>query len=201
MSGQAPPENMPSQPPKQEAYAKHTLRNPVTRNLSEFAVADTPGTAGSEGTCSDYMSYHPDGTRTTRTPFDGQNIGQPSALGRGVRGGKPTSERERQGTHYAAEGEAPEQNDNEDAEAQMETYGEGKVADAVERTRRRNASGSPHGRARGEVSLDGEEADLERKKAQQQVARQQVKDARQRGEDVDGLGAEQTGERKPAVEV
>jgi len=39
---------------------------------------------------------------------------------------------------------------------------------------------------RGEVSLEGAEGDLERKKAQQEVMRKQVMDARKRGEDVDG---------------
>ncbi|KAK3944357.1 hypothetical protein QBC46DRAFT_173683 [Diplogelasinospora grovesii] len=43
-----------------------------------------------------------------------------------------------------------------------------------------------HGRARGEVSLDGDEADLERKKAQQSLAREQAKEARRAGVDVDG---------------
>ena len=61
---------------------------------------------------------------------------------------------------------------------------EGKVAEAVRH--RRDTSGGPHGRVRGEFSFAGEEGDLERKKAQQEVLRTQVINARKRGEDVDG---------------
>ncbi|KAK4187137.1 hypothetical protein QBC35DRAFT_240632 [Podospora australis] len=196
------------QPPKEEAYTKHSQPNPMIRNLSEYAVADTPGTAGIGGSGNDYMSYHPhgnnasSGTTASRTPFDGarQGSAMPQPQERGVRGGKPTSERERRETHYAAEGKTTDkQNDNEDAE-QMATYAEGKVADAVQRARRRDTSGSPHGRVRGEISLSESEGDLERKKAQQEVARRQVMEARKHGENVDGR-AEENEPRKPVVEV
>ncbi|KAK0719066.1 hypothetical protein B0T21DRAFT_395989 [Apiosordaria backusii] len=155
-SGQSPSPSVPSQPPKSEAYTasatpKH-LRNPITRNLSEFAVADTPGTASPTANApgSDYLSCR-------RNPYN-QPSGNPTAesLERGVHGGKPTTERERRATHYEGEQDGKDtlQNENEDAQGKMETYGEGKVADAVERTRRRDTSGGPHGRVRGEALYD-----------------------------------------------
>ncbi|KAK0663911.1 hypothetical protein QBC41DRAFT_328962 [Cercophora samala] len=211
-SGQSPSASVPSQPPKSEAYNAGTgvnasasaapmhLRHPMTRNLSEFAVGDTPlatasPTANAPGT--DYLSCR-------RNPYS-QPSGNPTAgsLERGVHGGKPTTERERRATRYEGEqdsdGREALQNENEDAQGKMETYGEGEVADAVERTRRRETSGGPHGRVRGEVSFLGEEGDLERMKARQEVERTQIKKMRERGEDVDGRGGRE--ERKPSVEV
>ncbi|VBB87202.1 Putative protein of unknown function [Podospora comata] len=205
-SGQSPSGSVPSQPPKSEAYnagananpsaAPMHLRHPMTRNLSEFAVGDTPlatasPTANAPGT--DYLTCR-------RNPYN-EASGKPTAgsLGRGVHGGKPTSERERRATHYEGEGGEALQNENEDAQGKMETCGEGKVADAVERTRRRDTSGEPHGRVRGEVSFLGEDGDLERMKARQEVERTQIKKMRERGEDVDGRGGKE--ERKPSVEV
>ncbi|KAK4178031.1 hypothetical protein QBC36DRAFT_183668 [Triangularia setosa] len=204
ISGQSPSKSVPSQPPKPEAYtagaAPKNLRNPMTRNLSEFAVGDTPlatasPTANAPGT--DYLSC--------RRSHHNQPSGNPTTgpLERGVHGGKPTSERERRATHYEGEQDSGEreklQNENEDAQGKMETYGEGKVAKAIERTRRRDTSGEPHGRVRGEVSFLGEEGNLERKKAQQEVERAQIKKMREKGEDVDGWGGKE--KRKPSVEV
>ncbi|KAK4198045.1 hypothetical protein QBC40DRAFT_230828 [Triangularia verruculosa] len=202
-SGQSPSATVPPQPPKSEAYSTNAnpaasaaapmhLPNPMTRNLSEFAVGDTPlatasPTANSPGT--DYLSCR-------RNPYN-QPSGNPTA---GIHGGKPTSARERRATRYEGEGQETLQNENEDAQGKMETYGEGEVADAVERARRgRNTSGGPHGRVRGEVSLWGEEGSLERKKALQEVEREQIRRMRERGEDVDGRGGRE--ERKPGVEI
>jgi hypothetical protein len=115
-------------------------------------------------------------------------------LERGVRGGSgPVNDTERRETRYVNPGEVPEgtkQNENVDAEAQMEMYPEGKVADAVERKRGMQTQPQPqpqpqpqrarrgsvnvsaamgssppgglHGRGRGEVTLEAGEADLER---------------------------------------
>ncbi|KAL2195429.1 hypothetical protein P885DRAFT_79368 [Corynascus similis CBS 632.67] len=125
------------------------------RYLSEFAVADTPGTAGAEyanGGGGDYLQcrfvpinsqqqqqssgHH----RQSQNHQEGEG-GMPSALGRGVRGGSgPVDERERRETRYSYDDDSNQaaifkrENDNVDAgEGQMAMYAEGEVADAVER--------------------------------------------------------------------
>ncbi|KAK4167733.1 hypothetical protein QBC43DRAFT_311345 [Cladorrhinum sp. PSN259] len=189
MSAQSPSSSVPSQPPKAAAYSSAGAKpNPITRNLSECAVADSPGSSHAEGSSSgDYL--------TARRTADDQSSssGMPQSQERGVRGGAPTSERERRETHYASENsnqqETYETQDTNAEGEKMAPASEGKVADAVHHDRssqRRATSGSPHGRVRGEVSLDEVEGDLERKKAQQEVMRRQVMEARERGEDVDG---------------
>ncbi|KAK4107697.1 hypothetical protein N656DRAFT_802455 [Canariomyces notabilis] len=152
--------------------------------------------------------------------------GMPSALGHGVRGGEPTTERERQATGYAVAGNESgqvRQNDSVDADQQLETFAEGDVARAVAKKsgaqryqyndeNDTSQSGdlqleSLHGRGRGEVSLEANEADLERrvflisKKAQQSVAREQIKDARKMGVDVDGRGQTGPSGRQPRAEI
>ncbi|KAK0637441.1 hypothetical protein B0T17DRAFT_651998 [Bombardia bombarda] len=148
---------------------------------------------------------------STQPPPPPESSGIPSALARGIRGGGPANAREARGTQYtsAAGGSGggggggggghplrQKENANVDAE-QMASAGEGKVAHAVEgaaegarSSRRRRESSSQnerfHGRVRGEVTLDGDEADMERKKAQQSLAREQVKQDRREGKDVDG---------------
>ncbi|KAM7194473.1 hypothetical protein V8F20_007999 [Naviculisporaceae sp. PSN 640] len=52
--------------------------------------------------------------------------------------------------------------------------------------RRKSSAGQRHGRIRGEVSLGEDEAELERKKAQQSWDREQIQQARREGKDVDG---------------
>ncbi|KAK3505478.1 hypothetical protein B0T13DRAFT_410899 [Neurospora crassa] len=63
----------------------------------------------------------------------------------------------------------------------------------------REASGERHGRVRGEVSLEPSEADLERKKMQQSWKREEIKQARKAGKDVDGTSG--LSERQPRPEV
>lgn len=169
--------------------------NPM-RNLSEFAVADTPGTSGPahEHVGGDYLtsrfvptesaaaSPHPphQRRRETHAGEENQGGGMPTALGRGVPGGSgPVDDTERKATRYVdleeaeREGVADRQNENVDADAQMEMYAEGKVAHAVKGARRRAAEaqhargespagGGLHGRGRGEVTLQANEAGLER---------------------------------------
>ncbi|SPQ26202.1 5bf9e24b-d824-4808-8298-0023527227de [Thermothielavioides terrestris] len=141
--------------------------------------------------------------------------GMPGAVERGVRGGGTV-------VHEAAEQPAAERRaTNVDAQGKMApTYPEGQVAHAVEGARRdaeraraqaqaqgggsSGAGGCPgcmHGRGRGEVTLQANEAGLERKKQQQAAARKQVVDARRRGEDVDGRGLGGPSGRQPRAEV
>lgn len=132
----------------------------LTRNLSEFAVSDTP--APTPGPGGDYLAHH-----------HRREGGLPSALGQGIPGGSgPVDTREQEATHYMNEGEplATKQNENEDADEQMAPPAEGEVARAVEertaQSRRQDGGPSPspqaHGRARGEVTLEASEAGLER---------------------------------------
>ncbi|KAK4043852.1 hypothetical protein C8A01DRAFT_31952 [Parachaetomium inaequale] len=234
---------MPTQP-------HHPVKPSPMRNLSEYAVADTPGTAGPEFVgAGDYLQArfapisplavaggahtdpHGTGHQTHQggSAPDPKERGMPTALERGVRGGSgPVNDAERWGTRYVNPGEVPrgtKQNENVEAEAQMEMYPEGKVADAVERkrgmqtqtqthrarrgsvnvsaaaVRGRSPPGGLHGRGRGEVTLEAGEADLERKKQQQAAARKQVMDARKRGEDVDGRGTTGPSGRQPRAEI
>jgi len=171
MSAQSP-SGPPSQPQKGDAYIQKP--NPVERLPSENAVSDTPATSDPYGSGNDYISYR---SSSMSQPSEGQQP-NPQPQERGVRGGGPTNAREAKETHYANSnsnstyGSHPlreAQNANEDADDQMAPAGEGKVAHAVERAndragdaRRRESSAQRHGRTRGEVSLDGDEADLER---------------------------------------
>ncbi|KAK4239588.1 hypothetical protein C8A03DRAFT_32349 [Achaetomium macrosporum] len=223
---------MPVQPPNDDAYPS-TKPNPM-RNLSEYAVADTPGTCTPGPQRADYFrddSLHcesapapsddPDTNRHLPTTFgpettqssQGREGGMPTALERGARGSGPVNEKERRETRYVdveqgeQRGAVDEHNDNVDAEGKMAVYAEGEVAHAVERSQRRggseglSGSSSLHGRGRGEVMLEANEADLERKKQQQAAARKQVMDARKRGEDVDGRETSMTSRRYPSANI
>ena len=168
---------------------------------SENAVSDTPGTAGpdtSSSSATDYMTCR----RRPTDSFAGEGV--PTASARGIHGTDPRDYKD-----MTVEGARrhPLQQDvtAEEDMGGMAPEGEGKVADAVKGSSRRKGSGESesgqgwHGRGRGEVTLGGEEADLERKKAQQSWAREEVKAARREGRDVDG-GAGRSG-RQPDTEV
>ncbi|KAF4337872.1 hypothetical protein FBEOM_8237 [Fusarium beomiforme] len=75
--------------------------------------------------------------------------------------------------------EAPLQNDNENAE-QLATLSEGKVADAVKGTSSRDKS------RKNDIQIEDYASDIERKKAEQAEAREEIKAQRQAGVDVDG---------------
>ncbi|KAK5655762.1 hypothetical protein OQA88_5299 [Cercophora sp. LCS_1] len=187
MTGQSPSDA--PQPPASAAYT--SLRNPIQRNPSEQAVADTPATSGPYGSGNDYLEY-----RSASSSHPSQAEGQPQPQGRGVRGVDPRD--------YHTEEHPLRQNKNVDAE-QMAPEGEGDVARAVreqgehrgEQGQRRKSLSDWHGRRRGEVTLEGMEAGIERKKAQQSWAREEVKKKRMEGEDVDGS----TEQREPETEV
>ncbi|KAK0703878.1 hypothetical protein B0T26DRAFT_681501 [Lasiosphaeria miniovina] len=196
MSAQDP--SGPPQPPKAAAYA--LASNPVSHTADDFAVADTPGTSGFGGSGSDYMSYRSHKNPPPAPPTAGHE--------HGVHSEQPANAREARETSYASDPRGERQNDNEDAE-QMAPAGEGAVAHVVERRTRGSAAaashtrgeGAPHGRVRGEVTLDGGEAGVERKKAQQSLAREQVKAARREGKDVDGRGEGNFAGRQPHAEI
>ncbi|KAK0647052.1 hypothetical protein B0T16DRAFT_327848 [Cercophora newfieldiana] len=201
MSAQSP--SGPSQPPKSASIT--ALRNPITRIPSENAVADTPGTSGPEtGPCTSFFEYRK-ATDSSSPSFSEGGAPVPSALARGIHGTDPRDYHTvgGGGDSEGGRGHPLRQNENVDAEEQMAPEAEGKVADAVRRksgTQQGQGQGPEwHGRGRGEVTLEGDEADLERKKAQQSWARDEVKEARREGKDVDG-GLGSSG-RKPRAEV
>ncbi|KAL2020830.1 hypothetical protein VTK56DRAFT_7923 [Thermocarpiscus australiensis] len=222
MSAQSP--TGPPQPPKSEAYTLDKP-NPVTRTLPEYAVADTPGTSGPEFTGPDYLECRsPPPPPPTQSASESQT--QTQTQTQGCLGGTPmpaplehgVDEHARRATrHYAGdkeegegegEAETTKQNENVDAEQKMATYAEGQVAHAVEGQARKRGSKNAgaggeglHGRGRGEVPLEPNEADLERKKAQQSVAREQIKEARSKGYDVDGRGTSGPSGRQPRAEI
>ncbi|KAG7117400.1 hypothetical protein HYQ46_011113 [Verticillium longisporum] len=105
----------------------------------------------------------------------------PSSLGYGVQGSGPVDETERRNTEYAAPGAGTKGPENPNVEAeQLETFAEGKVADAVDRK-----SGTQL--AEGETVTDQSFTDdLERKKREQASAREAIKEQRGSGVDVDG---------------
>ncbi|KAH6970019.1 hypothetical protein HG530_012042 [Fusarium avenaceum] len=82
-------------------------------------------------------------------------------------------------SRVSKQGEAPLQNDNEDAE-QMATFAEGKVADAVKETSTRDKP------RKDDIQIEDFSSDLERKKAEQAEAREDIKAQRQAGVNVDG---------------
>ncbi|KAM0248223.1 hypothetical protein ACHAP5_003605 [Fusarium lateritium] len=82
-------------------------------------------------------------------------------------------------SQMSKQGEAPLQNDNEDAE-QLATLAEGKVADAVKGTSTRDKP------RKDDIKIEDFSSDLERKKAEQAEAREDIKAQRQAGVDVDG---------------
>ncbi|KXX82637.1 hypothetical protein MMYC01_201083 [Madurella mycetomatis] len=139
---------------------------PITRNLSEFAVSDTPATtSGTEGSGADYLDYRSHNLQQTHGGGGGSGSGNEG----------PKSQGKRRSTHCQSGGDEAgetEQNENVDADEQMATLAEGEVARAVERkagTQSKHRSGrmlkssrSPHGRGRGEVTLEANEAGLER---------------------------------------
>ncbi|CAF3483151.1 hypothetical protein SNK03_012704 [Fusarium graminearum] len=77
------------------------------------------------------------------------------------------------------QGEAPLQNYNEDAE-QLATLAEGKVADAVKKTSTRDQP------RKDDIKIEDYTSDLDRKKAEQAEAREEIKAQRKAGVDVDG---------------
>lgn len=79
-----------------------------------------------------------------------------SSLGRGVRGGQPVDATEARNSN-PGKAEHENENANADAEQQMATFGEGEVADAVERK-----SGTQKAPGDGEVKFDDYASDLDR---------------------------------------
>ncbi|EAA29850.2 hypothetical protein GE21DRAFT_3835 [Neurospora crassa] len=92
------------------------------------------------------------------------------------------------------EGEGEKEGEKE-GEAGSDHHGRERMGSASQR----EASGERHGRVRGEVSLEPSEADLERKKMQQSWKREEIKQARKAGKDVDGTSG--LSGRQPRPEV
>ncbi|CEI70166.1 hypothetical protein FVEN_g12173 [Fusarium venenatum] len=82
-------------------------------------------------------------------------------------------------SQVSKQGEAPLQNYNEDAE-QLATLAEGKVADAVKKTSTRDQP------RKDDIKIEDYTSDLDRKKAEQAEAREEIKSQRKEGVDVDG---------------
>ncbi|RSL69590.1 hypothetical protein CEP53_002181 [Fusarium sp. AF-6] len=78
-----------------------------------------------------------------------------------------------------SQGKALNENDNVEAE-QLATLSEGKVADAVKKTSGRDKP------RKDDIQIEDYTSDLERKKAEQAEAREQIKAQRRAGVDVDG---------------
>ncbi|KAF9874976.1 hypothetical protein CkaCkLH20_07670 [Colletotrichum karsti] len=162
--------SVPSQPPKAEAYT--TTSNPATGNPAEKAAAQQSESSARDAV----LGRAPIPQSQSRTADDAV----PSSLGQGVHSSGPVDATEERNTAYSSSGndDGPE-NPNVEAE-QMETLAEGKVADAVDR--KSGAQKAPG----QEVQFDDDASGLERKKREQQEAREAVKEARREGVDVDG---------------
>ncbi|RSL58819.1 hypothetical protein CEP54_007580 [Fusarium duplospermum] len=78
-----------------------------------------------------------------------------------------------------SQGKVLNQNDNVEAE-QLATLSEGKVADAVKKTSGRDKP------RKDDIQIEDYTLDLERKKAEQAEAREEIKAQRRAGVDVDG---------------
>lgn len=142
MSAQEP--SRPPQPPNSEVFT--AVRNTIRRKISEQAVADTPGTSGSYGSGGDYLECRKAPAGSARPSV--------SEGGGGIHGTDPRD--------YEPKGSGVplRQNENVDAD-QVAPPAEGDVARVVE-TRSEADKPRWHGRTRGEVSLEGTEAHLER---------------------------------------
>ncbi|KAF5710421.1 hypothetical protein FMUND_9513 [Fusarium mundagurra] len=82
-------------------------------------------------------------------------------------------------SQVSKQSEAPLQNHNENAE-QLATLAEGKVADAVKGTSTRDKP------RKDDIKIEDYASDIERKKAEQAEAREEIKTQRKAGVDVDG---------------
>ncbi|KUI54482.1 hypothetical protein VP1G_01865 [Cytospora mali] len=162
-----------SQPSNIEPYIQQD--NPVTKEPLERKIADAnQSTESVRGADAVPATHTGDGTF--------------SSLGRGVRGGQPSDATETRNTNPGRTSDEEPQNENVDAE-QMASAGEGKVAAAVERK-----SGTQKAPGDGEVTFDDYASDLDRKKAEQAEAREEIQQARKSGVDVDGgAGARSAG--------
>ncbi|KAI7787354.1 hypothetical protein LA080_016429 [Diaporthe eres] len=148
--------------------------NPITKEPLENKVAD-------------HRAHNHSSTQGNASApsqrSQGQDQGTFSSLGSGVQGGSgPVDATEARSTGTSGSDAQP-QNPNVDAE-QLATLGEGKVADAVQRK-----SGIQKAPGDGEVKYDDYASDLDRKKAEQAAARNELKEAREAGVDVDGGSA------------
>ncbi|KAM7195395.1 hypothetical protein V8F33_006736 [Rhypophila sp. PSN 637] len=185
------------QPPKQESYLSNS--NPVSKDPSESqeAISHSSG-LGREETVSSFQSQSQSESHTLKNTLDKQRAEEKSSTS---------------GTEELKEGGA--NGDKETEQVKMAPPSEGKVARSVEGTRdsaremqHREGGGhvqsgergvkysdlglgSEHGKGQGHGDVgqgQGGEmgAGLERKKAQQSSDREQVKEARSEGQDVDG---------------
>ncbi|CAG7554812.1 unnamed protein product [Fusarium equiseti] len=82
-------------------------------------------------------------------------------------------------SQVSKQSQAPLQNDNENAE-QLATLAEGKVADAVKGTSTRDKP------RKDDIKIEDYASDIDRKKAEQAEAREEIKAQRRAGVDVDG---------------
>ncbi|ROV98016.1 hypothetical protein VMCG_07002 [Cytospora schulzeri] len=153
---------------------------PQPSNIDAYTQPDNPVT---KEPLEKKAAAQNDSKATSRTahavPSEHAGEGTFSSLGRGVQGGDPADATEARHTSRGGAGEKTE-NENVDAE-QMATLGEGKVADAVERK-----SGMQKAPGDAEVKIDDFSSDLDKKKAEQAEAREEIKQDRKAGVDVDG---------------
>ncbi|KAK1973546.1 hypothetical protein LZ30DRAFT_765169 [Colletotrichum cereale] len=175
--------SMPSQPPKAAAYT--TAANPATSNPAEDDAAASHAQQD-ETAARDVAQGR---TPFPRTQGRSADDATPSSLAAGVRSSGPADATERENTAYVTEGESHKGPENPNVEAeQMETLAEGKVANAVERK-----SGTQMAPGQHEVRIDDFGSGLERKKQEQQAARDAIKEKRSAGVDVDGGMGQRSG--------
>ncbi|OIW28718.1 S-adenosyl-L-methionine-dependent methyltransferase [Coniochaeta ligniaria NRRL 30616] len=163
-----------SQPTENAAFT--APENPVTRNKAEVAGAKLDHNGGNS---------HPSAHRGPGQDYDPEG-GNEWGMGRGTRGSKPVDEREAKESSYRGTDKSMGTQAGGDGDPQIADVpaGEGKVADAAD---------AKHGVQRygdQDVKDEGYGGDfssgLDRKKAEQAAARDEIKQARQDGVDVDG---------------
>ncbi|KAH8780197.1 hypothetical protein F5883DRAFT_690169 [Diaporthe sp. PMI_573] len=156
------------------------MANQQPSNIEPYIQPGNPITRGPLGNkvAENRAHNHSSTQGNASVPSERSQEGTFSSLGRGVQGGSgPVDATEARNTGSGG-GEQP-QNPNVDAE-QLATFGEGKVADAVQRK-----SGIQKAPGDGEVKYDDYASDLDRY-AEQAAARDDIKAAREAGVDVDG---------------
>ena len=151
--------------------------NPLACNPPEQACSDTPATSDPYGNGDDYMSYRKGSTSSPNPPpfvrggrpvvnreGSTQYLSKKSIEGDGFYGGHPLRQTEVVG---GSDGEGPDggvaaMGGREGAERNRARGQRGKVDGHGHSAGHRGSSAQRHGRIRGEVTLDGDAADLER---------------------------------------
>lgn len=151
--------------------------NPLSCHPPEQACSDTPATSDPYGNGDDYMSYRKDSSSSTKTPPLARDASRPAVYreastqylslksieGDGYYGGHPLRQTQVVGDGNGDDGKTTSAGEEKDAEGLERNRARRDASDGTGHgPGHRGSSAQRHGRIRGEVTLDGDEADVER---------------------------------------